>query len=194
MTHREVALYLGFSARTVFAWESRTRRLPLGSVRPLAACLGMPTTRIAVTAGLSWPALRHPSSWQDEQVSEILSELRQRSGCSAPAFGRRLNLPGWRIRSRETGMALSPGSCQRLEIVRGLTPGTLAGLAAKAGEAQEIREARSRREHQRVCGDARANGPRCGRSHQNTSAFISRLCCRRWLIRNLKWRHDNELD
>ncbi|TFV64269.1 helix-turn-helix domain-containing protein [Geodermatophilus sp. DF01-2] len=143
LTQRELAHHLEASVRSVAHWEAGTRPLPMAMVRPMARCLRRPLRTILNAADLELPALTHPGTWTPTGLPGVLTALRQSTGWSAAALGRRLGTSGRVVRGWETGVAVpSVSFCHRLEMVHGLPRGALTRLVSGAGLGSAVRQDR----------------------------------------------------
>lgn len=139
LTQREVALHLAVSVRTVAHWEAGTRPVPLAAARPLAFLLRRPLSVIAAATRLRLIPVASPHAWRPGDLPRIISQLRQSSGWSAAALGRRIGVSSWTIRSWEAGTTLlSPSACQRLELVHGLPRNALTKLLRDQPHEDEV--------------------------------------------------------
>ena len=134
VSQEELAHYVGASVRTIKHWEAGTRPVPLAVVRPLARCLRRPLRTVLAAAGLELPPVPPPHTWPAVGLPEVLSALRQSSGWSAAAVGRRIGVSGSTVRGWETGSSRpSASAARRLEMMHGLPSGGLVRLLAGAG-------------------------------------------------------------
>jgi transcriptional regulator with XRE-family HTH domain len=129
LTQRETALHLGVSVRTVAHWEAGTRPVPRAAARQLAPLVRQPLSRVLGAVNLQPAHVPNPRNWQPADLPQVVTVLRQSSGCSAAALGRRIGVSAWAVRSWESGTTLPPVSaCQRLELVHGLPRDSLTRL------------------------------------------------------------------
>ena len=117
---RVAAGRLGVSMASVYSWERGTRRPDWRDLRRMARMYRRPVAEVFAAAGIPGPRHLHLPPWSEEELPDVLVELRRWAGLTQEALAHTLGVHSSSVAAWERGRHLP--SAQALEaLTRWLT-------------------------------------------------------------------------